>query len=312
MSTVFTEHVAQLEQTDRATWLGEMLYFTIPETTVDHGLFAGLLSRLTLDSHTPRMPHDEDVFKRVFGNRQVKEVDTADPEIKHRFLVRSVDATCKELVVEKVDAKGRRLSHDYALQVVFDSAAPSDLTVNPLPNTLEAETVSQVEKLAEEKAAEYRAQRGHVTSYAVREVIRRVLDDCHATIIRSGGGLYFVAAKHADTVANLKLLTGFQPGWEIRTIPCINDPERRDLVRQAYESESIGEVDELIDEVLGLIKASEEITGRRFAALIDRQKAAKAKMADYEELLDDKMSSTETRLTVLGSSMTRLLAKVKS
>lgn len=306
-----TDHarLRQLRDGDRRVWLGRLAWFAVLDANVPHATVAASLNAAGLSEFTPPPPCDDDVFRRVWRNGQRRQVDTARDGVKENLLVREVARAggkiMKKLVVETVNSKGEKLSFRQVADVRFDTDTPDDVLV-----TWHHEHVATA-TLAAELAADYERLRGHVNGNAVRAIIRSVLDSGLAISVRPGGGVYFVAEERSAGIEALEAAINPLPGCSLHSLPLIDDRRQREMLRAAYEAETIGEIDRTIDELIDLANADQPISPAKFTSLNERRQQLVDKTNEYSALLGNALQTTATRLDIYGREMSRLLGKVK-
>jgi hypothetical protein len=163
---------------DPTMWLGQAIAFRVAEAClISHDDLRKQLKAIGLEQFTPRAPKDEDVFRRVASGHARKRVPTATAGIFENYLIRDVSrggGRCtKQIVVEVVDGTNKRLDYAPVVQLDFDGGLVSHHRILPTGSRVDS---TQAENLAELIAADYAAERGQLNSYAVREMLRRVLD----------------------------------------------------------------------------------------------------------------------------------------
>lgn len=301
MST-FNDAVERLEATDQATWLGKLAWFSVTESTFPHATLEQQLTAQGLDAWCPRPPRDDDVFRRVFFNGQRKTHDLGDG-IRENLLVRQMKREAgvivKRIVIETVDAKGNKLSFDpEGVEVKFSGGG-----IRMRRRSDHGGAYALGNKLK----AEYERERGCVNANAVREIIRRVFDSCRSTVVRSGGGVYFVPEKYVDRLVALESASKHLPGTLVHSLPLIDDEKQRTNLRECYEAEVVGECDRLIAEITEITKAGAEITEARGDGYLQTLKTNRAKLAEYQELLSDNIEDAGLRLAVLEKKIVQVI-----
>lgn len=308
--SVFTEYQDQANAADRQTWLGLLAWHSVSESTVEHAEVVRQLFSAGLEQFTPAAPRDDDVFRRVFYNGQRRKLPTDQPEIFENLLVREVvraeGRVVKRVVIETVNSADVSLGFREATDIVFDVDRPQAVSITPLggPENIRGSD------LAHALASEYLAVRGFVDARAIREIVRQVLAAAMATAVRPGGGVYFVPMAHANLLASLEAVAPHLPGCSVHSLPLVSEAKQAQMLRAAFEAESIDAVDKTMAEVATLLKSDRKISMNRFSALAARQKTLVAKSAEYSHLLEQSLETTDDRLKILSIQLGALGAKV--
>lgn len=308
MTTTFTEYTQHAKSQDADTYLGHLVWYMVAETTVEHSVLHGLLKKHNLEFACPRAPRDEDVFRRCAPNGHRKKVVTTNNEIHVNYLIRQVKrngGVCtKHIVAETVDASGETLDYEevYELKYANGSLTSSPLGAGDYTAGLIAEEIEQ----------DYLQTKGRVDGNALRTVIRKVMDQARATAVRPAGGVYFVMAQYSDLVEALEAAVEPIAGTQVHSLPLVDDKKQRDMLRRAYEAETVEEVERSLGEIAELLKREEEITSDQYARLSSRFSLLSTKNKEYMKLLQTTVDETDTKLDIYRLQMTQLLTKVKA
>jgi hypothetical protein len=213
----------------------------------------------------------------------------------------------KHIVVEKVDQRGEKLSHKPAVALEYDSGAgvASQITVSPLsspPN-------KQAMNLADLIKKDFRRERKTFNAYTIREMIRKIVGDTNATIVRPTGGVYFVMAKHQTTLDSLVKLAGMIGGVTFHPVPLINDADQQAMLRQAVEAETRETIERALDEIDELMSGP-EISSKRYADMVQSMNTVKGKSVEYAELLDDTLANVNLLVKSYDAKMRKLFLHV--
>lgn len=297
-------------------WLGSLAWFSVSESvSVNHDEFRQHLLAAGLDlAFLPPTPRDDDVFRRVCTQAQRKRVPTAAGTFEN-VLVRDVsrqnNTVIKQIVVEEVDAANKRLSYTPVYEVAFDGTSIQSGYVGVgLHGGVPGASPSADAVLADIDSG-FHAQKGKLNSYAIREVIRRVLGRSQATTVRSGGGVYFVMAAHVDHLAALEGLAERLDGVSVHSLPLLDDVKQRTMVKEAFEAETVGEIDRRLGEIDAILNGP-EIPESKFLALNNEMQELIDKAESYSDLLEESMGNAEFRMKVYRKKMVSLLNHVKA
>jgi hypothetical protein len=293
--------------------LGHLVWYYVPENVrVDHEDVFKILVRAGLGLHVPRAPGDIDVFRRVSTACARNRVPTANPQVFENYLIRDLPDVktapiVRRVVREIVDADNRKLGYDEVAELSFDRQKG----VLSCKHLLASKTADEICKQVQD---DYVAERGCLNSYAIRMLILRVLQGaCNAANVRyPSGGLYFVSDEYADKLDALERLghaiSAF--GAQIHTIPLIDDRRQRDMLKRAFEAESVDEIDRLLTEVVDLRAAKKRISVDKYATIVTQLNDLTTKAKEYEELLETGLSSTHSRIKVFKQAVIALKGQV--
>jgi hypothetical protein len=295
---------------DRDLFLGELVWFSVGEAaSIRHDVLLAELTTLKLESFCPRIPRDDDVFRRTCSQHQRKRVPTALDGVFENYLIRDVKRgagqVVKHIVVEQVDGANKRLDYTPAISLTFDSKT-GKIEVDVLSATPDA----QVMNVAQLILQDFEREKGMVNSYGVRDLFRSILSMTGATSVRPGGGVYFVMQAKVEFVDALETLATKVSYVEVTSVPLVDDRKQREMVRKAVEAETTGEIDKMLAEI-DEVMSGPEITSDRFMAMSTRMRDMRSRTQEYAELLDEELGNTDFRLKVLETKMRQLYDHTK-
>lgn len=308
VTDTYTKYLDRLKAKDPDVLLGSLCWYTVAEQTrIDHATLATHLKAVGLADYTPLEPSDEDVFRRVCTGHQRKKVETDDPDVFENYLIRDVvrqaGRVVKQIVVEQVDKRGEKLSHEAAVVLEFEAGK---LNIQSLLRTPSRQAMN----LAELIKRDFRAERGAVNAYTIREnVFRKVIMGAGATVVRPTGGVYFIMQKHATTVEALTKFAGKVPGITFHPVPLINDADQAAMLRDAVENETREQIMKTLDEI-DTIMSGPEITSDRYSKMVAEMNAVKARTGEYADLLDDALAGCNVLVKSYDAKMRKLFEHV--
>lgn len=311
-----TEYQQRTDSYNNDLYLGRIVWYALSEQSyVNHGIFCQQIHDSGMGWPMPGVVREPDLFRRVTTDAQRRRVPTDNPNTFINYNFREVgkdgDHIWRQLVAETVDFNGRRLDYRVIAEVVF-TRSPLAINDNLFEDALDGMPVSVLPEtlaiIANVRNA-FNAQWNLLTPYTLREYVRRTLRQTGATVLRDG--VYFVREDHAEQVAALDTIINAIPGAMLHSLPLIDDRKQRDMLRQAFEDESVGEIDKLINEVTELTRSDKKITSNRFGEYLSRYNDLRAKVVEYSDLLDTAMELTAARLEVMNATLTGLLDQVK-
>lgn len=288
--------------------LGYLLWYSVSSLRVTHADAAARLEAVGLKEFVPGFPADSDVFRRVFENGSRRSFDTSMEGVTENLLVRDVvrkgERLVKRIVSEIVDAGGERLSYDEVVDVTFNKNHPDGVEVKAL-----AENDNAL-NFARSLATEYHSTRGCIGAQAVREIIRRTLEESMATSVRENGGVFFVGPDYLDKLQALEGFCEQIDGAVVHPLPLLDDVKQREMVKRALEAEVTEEVIKLQVEVVGLLNQEGEIGSSKFKSYHKRFLYVNRKIKEYKDLLTEQTDVAGDRLEILSKQMGALLNKV--
>ncbi len=307
--------IAQTVETDNL--LGKLIWYSMSEVRVPHKDAVDIM----LDegvTRVPNAPRDADVFKRVASKIKRERIPTGDPNIHMSYRMvqfRDDDYITRRVVRETIDNAGRKLAVEERFDIVFDRTT-ADLAFKPIDLNLGANDQS----IQDEVTDEYYLWKGCLNAYALREWMRDKIMGLGATMVRPGGGVYFVQQIHADQVEALERIgSALEPYCvddsgriEAHSLPLVDDRKQREMIQKAFEAETVDAIDEVLEEITKLSRSDRKITSDRYAGLVTKYQELTSKTTDYESLLEQKLASTGARLELFERSLKGLLGKVKA
>lgn len=289
--------------------LGYLLWYMVSETSIRWTDLKDALDKHNLSQFVPRKPRNEDVFLRVAQNGHAKRVSTTNDQIHVNYLIRQVKSgggsTVKHIVIETVDADGETLDFEDVVSLRYDGTDLTYATIGAGDAT--------AEELALKIINDFSAARGRVDAAAVRNIIRKVLAEARAVAVRPTGGVYFVMPAYVHLIENLELVAETLPGAFVHPLPLVDDRKQRDMLRRAYEAETVGEVDRSLEELSKILAdKGNKITPAQYARQSAKFSTLLDKHRDYDGLLQDLSGTAESKLTILRQQMASLLRRVES
>lgn len=305
----FSAYEKEVKSLDKETYLGLLTWYQVSETQVDHAVLKASLEAHGLKDLVPRAPRDEDVFRRCAPNGHRQRVETSNAAVYVNYLIRQVSRSSgvcvKHIVAEYVDSSGEKLDFEEVHSLKFDASSGGILSA---PIGVGDMTAAEI---ARKIVDEYHATRGKVNDDALRQIIRKVMERSRATTVRPSGGVYFVMSQYSDLVESLEGFANDMPGMSVHSLPLVDSSKQRDMLRKAYEDETVGEAERLMAEIGEILGSADDITPDRFATISAKVNTISTRNAEYSHLLEDNLSLASTRLMLLKAQMGGLLAKIK-
>lgn len=98
----------------------------------------------------------------------------------------------------------------------------------------------------------------------------------------------------------------------VHYLPLVDTGKQREMLKAAFEAESIGEIDELLMEIGSVLSDPEKkISQKKYEQMMDRFDGLGDKLDEYDTLLKSNLSGVSTRLQVFESQLRRLQPRIK-
>jgi hypothetical protein len=310
--TTYDQHVAKTETYDHNLFLGRVAWFSVFEMKWPHKDFCDLLDANGLGGFKPPYPRGSDVFKRACKESELRKVPTAQSNVHAYYQITEVnkdrDNIWRKVVCETRDAGNRRLDWTVLGEIHYErtaNAIHTTPTLEGIDDPCYAGIVHNVIDL-------YNLWSDNVSSQNVRRLIREVFRATMATAIRPSGGIYFVREEAAGLLDGLGAVLDALPGQTgLHQLPLLDDGKQRLMLRQAFEDESVGEIDRLLGDAKDILSSGQEISADRYAKFTEELQYLRKKANEYSTLLSEKLTQTDTRLDIANATMTTLLSKIK-
>jgi hypothetical protein len=309
MSNEFQQLQDRANKTDQAAWLGRLVWYSVSEVNIKYDQLLAMLATAGV-AYMPKRPSDVDVFRRVCSAAQQSRVPGPNGGYEN-YLVRDLpmdkERVHKVLVRETVESTG--LKYKTQLCQLDYVKATSQLEVTCDGSIKAAEIASDIER-------RYDTEKGSINSYGIRELIRRVLTDHGATNVRGGGGgVYFVAEQYAKVVEGLEKFGAAMPGTVlVHSLPLIDDRKQRNMLKAAYESETIEECNRMMTElskIEGEAKAgNRKISDETLRRYVEALRLQRRKAKQYKSLLETSIGTADAQLDIFNRQVKQLLLMV--
>lgn len=296
---------------DPALFLGKLCWYAVPDSArPDHQTFCQLLIKHNVKTKLPPPLRSVDIFKRACNQANTKRyVDESDN--LYNYLVRNAgsdtETVCRALVRENLDSAGHKLSYVELCLISFDRKSEK-ITVDWYGGDPTAYEVSLVTNIFEY----YTQNTTLMTSLALREFIRKTLEGTMLAIkARPSGGVYFVQEAFAPNLEGLEKVVN-EVGASFHSLPLLDDSKQREMLRAAFEDESVGDIDRLMDEIRTVMSDNKNISTEKYAEYKTTADTLRKKIAQYSDLLDTSLELSATRLELMQKQLFSLLKHVKA
>lgn len=322
----YTDAIAQLPQ---EAFLGSLLYFTISNADVNLEQAHQDLADLGLRTDTLR--------KRL---RPVDAFNKATREFAHKFkpqdgirseiMVRAVgvdgEQVHRHLVLERAvveRGKKRRLAYDKVGEVTFvrgelkkgeysGHSVSARQTTEFISRGLTDEEEGFLAARLDTFGSRFDHLLHYMDSHAVRTAIREYIYRLSGVLVRESGGLYFVHQGHVEELTKLK-------GWvesvgsTFHMLPLLNLAEQRDMILEAFEEETIAEVERLMGEMKKILSdPSRMIEATTFDNYGQRAAELTSKVAEYNEMLGARADRASIEVSLYKQQVLQLSNRIKT
>lgn len=287
----------------------------------------------------PRKPSTRDAFRRA---SRIAENDAAKKlaleggrrlNVMVREVLDSDDALVRQVVREVVDAEDVTLYHAAVAELRLEG--PDPLTKAGVETLFPRALVSsrlltdgplheQENRVVQTIVEGTKFELKHHDANAIRRVITAVLRPANAISLSNNGGLYFVPRQHPDElrtvrrfVAEVKKKAVKHPnragsGRESRAwaTPLVDAEDARETIKAHLDEHIEREAQSLKKEMRGILKSGRKITPERQAELSSRSRRLKEAVAEYTEILKEKISTASADLDLAQRQAVSLLSRV--
>lgn len=302
-TTAMQNYTQAIESLPEQAFLGSLLYFSISMADVNlenakRDLEAAGLSTATLRKNLRPV----DAFKKA--TREFAKKFPAVNGVRSELMVRSAgednDRSYIHLILERVvmeQGKKRRIFFENVGKLTFTRGTKKDgeyvghgVEVERITHRLQDPLTPAEDQWLTEKLITFEDRYNHflryMDSHAVRTFVREYIYDLSGTCVKESGGLYFVKQDHAETIGKLQSWVK-DVGSEFHALPLLNLTDQKDMILEAFEEETVKEVQRLTGELAKILKdPSREIEERTFDSYALRAAELKAKINEYNGMLD--------------------------
>lgn len=312
---------------DPSLFLGRLAWYSISEEcSVQHtALCAAMIEAFAPTGIIPDLPPGlrvVDIFKRACKAAERKNVmaigHKADEQIRSNYIVRPTggdpDTVWRNIVRENVDGEGHHLDYKDQVQIKFNRKAET-IDFNMFPSYYTSPGVEDLNtKTMLEEIVQYYNEKSQVlVAYSIRVLIQRVLQNQLLGIkVRPSGGIYFIGEQFAPGLAAMESVVNGLEGGTMHSLPLMDDKKQREMLRLAFEEESISEIDTMIGEIGEILGSDQKISIEKYGKLRDQYDMCKQKCLDFSDLLNDALESTAIRLELCNTQLYDLIGSVKS
>lgn len=297
------------------TLLGQIVFFSVADTYVDHGTLSRALEFAGLGDYAPKPPAPSDVFRKVTSGAETT-IDHGDGT-RSKVMVRDVDTddpdrVQRRVVVETLDKAGKRLDYRQVWDLTFDkdhgTIAMAPITVVggqivPRDRTFEPCTIT--DDLVPDLRAVYASRLGKVNADGIRVLIKRVILGHDGVPLRPTGGVFFLPDGQADKLEALRQALSFVEGTRLFGASITDETGVPDEISVAVTDATLADADRLIDRFAKAVEDGKPISRRALDTMSEQHAQMRARLRNYKGLLHDDLSAAEMQLMVLDDHFAR-------
>ena len=321
----YTDAIANLPQ---EAFLGSLLYFSISQADVNLANARRDLSAAGLSTDTLRKNlRPVDAFRKATKEFE-KKFPTIDG-VKSELMVRSVgedgEQSYRHLILERAvvqQGKKRRVFYEKVGEVTFTRGFKKDgeyfghsvevrRTTNHLGDPLRLDEDQWLTERLVTFEDRYNHLLNYMDSHAVRTFVREYIYDLSGTCVKESGGLYFVKQDHADEIAKLSKWVK-SIGSEFHTLPLLNLTDQREMILEAFEEETIREVERLMTEVAKILKEPDrQIEEKTFDSYAMRAAELAQKVGEYNSMLGSRADRAAAEISTYSQQVMSLAGRIR-
>lgn len=334
-STTVQQYSSAAAALDNSFFLGQIVSFTITEADVNlEDLRTEIATRNLRDDTLKKKLRPIDAFKKACTDVAVKFSKDTHIDEQHSFMVRPVGQDAQEshrhIVFERAVYRTgvkRRVEHETVMKLIYNRGfrdkdnkiVDDSIYVEPqhVPGlVLTDEEEAWLEKTVGDEGARLRERYAHygthLDSHGVRTFVREYLYLLGAINVKgNGGGLYFVQQKHVEELRDLAELVK-SVGSQMHLIPLLDIVDQRDMLAEAFISDTMDEVRALSAE-MGKILTDQErtITEKTYDDYAGKAVQLIEKAREYQQLLDRNLDTASFELDIFQKKTLNLLTRVR-
>lgn len=321
----YTEAIANLPQ---EAFLGSLLYFSISQADVNlanarRDLAAAGLSTDSLRKNLRPVDAFRKAAKRI--EKKFKPVNGVRSEIMVRPVGEDGEQSYRHVILERAvvqAGKKRRVFYEKIAEITFTRGVKKDgeyeghgVDCRRTTAHLGAALTPEEDQWLTEQLATFQDHYDHLLHYmdshAVRTFVREYIYNLSGTCVKESGGLYFIKQDHHDEVERLAKWVK-TIGSEFHTLPLLNLAEQKEMIMEAFEEETISEVERLMGEISKILSDSDrKIEEKTFDAYADKAAALTAKVQEYNTMLGSKAERAAYEIGIFGQQVMSLSSRIR-
>lgn len=276
--------------------IGHLMWYSVGNQLIERDELERKLASAGLDEGwMPNPIQAHGAFRRATSEIQTKR-STAQAGVHENYLVREVyydkDMVQRNVVVETVDQKGKRLNYDSQAAVITLDKKTQNISV--------VSTNPTAEELAREAEQRFYLYRDHHSAQHIRAMLANILKSLAPTPVRPSGGVYFVPSSHEDGLRKLCRFASSLENSEGFMVPLVNTMDNRQMVNQKLKEHF-----ERIIKECG--SASDDLKKWQVKQIVEDARQAITNYKDYRSLVSDDFEAMETYIGNIRVQVARLM-----
>lgn len=321
----YTEAIDELP--DEA-FLGSLLFFSISQADVNlsnahRDLAAAGLSTEGLRKNLRPVDAFRKAAKRV--EKKFKEDNGIRSEIMVRPVGEDGEQSYRHVILERAVVKAgkkRRVFYEKIAEITFTRGVKKNgeyeghgVECRRTTDNLGSDLTPEEDQWLTEQLATFQDHYDHLLHYmdshAVRTFVREYIYRLSGTCVKESGGLYFIKQDHAAEVERLAQWVK-SIGSEFHTLPLLNLVEQREMILDAFEEETVQEVERLMTEIARILSDPDrKIEEKTFDAYADKAAALTAKVQEYNTMLGTKAERAAAEIGIFGQQVLSLSSRIR-
>lgn len=327
-TSVLNNYTDAIQNLPEEAYLGSLLFFSISNADVNLRNAHRDLTALGLSTDTLRKNlRPVDAFRKATKRfeKKFKPVNGVRSELMVRPVGEDGEQAFRHLILERAvvqQGRKRRVFYEKVGEITFTRGVKADgeytghgvecrRTTDHLGTAL---TVDEDQWLTEQLATfedHYDHLLNYMDSHAVRSFVREYIYNLSGTCVKESGGLYFVKQDHHDEIQKLS-------GWvksvgsEFHTLPLLNLTDQQEMILEAFEEETVKEVERLMGEVAKILADPDrKIEEKTFDAYFEKNLDLASKVQEYNNMLGTRAERAAQELQLFGAQVQSLTPRIR-
>lgn len=314
------------EQLPQEALLGQLLWFTVSGADVNLEQARQALADLGLsDNALPKMLQPSGAFRRAVRDvgRRFREVDDTRSELLVRSVGDDGDKMYRHLMLERADyrtGQKRQVSYVKVGEITFTRGTRTKQGYTGHSVDVVDTSHNAGDLLPEEREWLDAALGGfqdrfqhlltHMDSQAVRNYVRSEISRMDGVCVKESGGVYFIAQANAG---DLKALNSWvkSVGSYSHLVPLLDLTDQRQMIAQAFEEETVAEVQRMMDEIAAILREGKTIEERTFDAYGTKAADLTRRINEYAALLGDRSELAALQVNLFTGQLVQLAGQVR-
>jgi hypothetical protein len=327
-TSAMVDYTSAIENLPEEAFLGSLLYFSISQADVNLANAKRDLAAAGLSTDTLRKNlRPVDAFRKASKRfeKKFKPVNGIRSELMVRPVGEDGDQAYRHLVLERAviqAGKKRRVFYEKVGEITFSRGVKvageykdHGVTCRRTTANLGDALTNEEDQWLTEQLATFQDHYDHLLHYmdshAVRTFVREYIYALSGTCVKESGGLYFIKQDKTDEIERLAEWVR-SIGSEFHTLPLLNLTEQKAMILEAFEEETIQEVERLMGEVGKILSdADRKIEEKTFDAYADKAAVLAAKVQEYNAMLGARAERAAYEISIYGQQVMNLSSRIR-